>query len=66
MQVINDCIQSIKILMDEITSVENRIREVSRVIQDNSSAAEESAAISNELSEQARTLNKLIGQFRIQ
>lgn len=75
--VINDCIQSIKILMDEIaaasvqqsemiTSVENRIREVSRVIQANSSAAEESATISNELSEQARTLNQLIGQFRIQ
>ncbi len=77
MQVINDCIQSIKTLMDEIaaasvqqsemiTSVENRIREVSRVIQANSSSAEESAIISNELSEQAKTLNKLIGQFRIQ
>lgn len=77
MQVINDCIQSIKTLMDEIaaasvqqsemiTSVENRIREVSRVIQANSSSAEESAVISNELSEQAKTLNKLIGQFRIQ
>ncbi len=76
MQVINECIQSIKVLMDEIAlasvqqsemivSVENRIKEVSRVIQTNSDAAEESAAISNELSRQARTLNQLIGQFRI-
>lgn len=76
-QVINECIQSIKTLMDEIAaasiqqsemivSVENRIKEVSKVIQANSDAAEESAAISNELSGQARTLNRLIGQFRIQ
>lgn len=77
MQVINDCIQSIKTLMDDIAlasvqqsemivSVENRIREVSRVTEANSDAAEESAAISNELSDQAKTLNRLIGQFRIQ
>lgn len=77
MQVIGECIQSIKTLMDEIAlasvqqsemivSVENRIKEVSRVIETNSSAAEESAAISNELSSQARTLNHLISQFRIQ
>ncbi len=76
MQVINECIQSIKVLMDEIAlasvqqsemivSVENRIKEVSRVIETNSDAAEESAAISNELLRQARTLNHLIGQFRI-
>lgn len=76
MQVINECIQSIKTLMDEIslasvqqsemiTSVESSIKEVSRVTQANSAAAEESAAISNELSNQARTLNQLIGQFRI-
>ncbi len=76
MQVINECIQSIKTLMDEISlasvqqsemivSVEGRIKEVSRVTQANSAAAEESAAISNELSNQAQTLNQLIGQFRI-
>ena len=75
-QVINDCIQSIKTLMDEIelasvqqsemiVSVENRIKEVSRVIQANSTAAEESAAVSTELSNQSKTLNRLIGQFRI-
>ncbi len=71
-QVINDCIQSIKTLMDEmslasvqqseiIVSVENRIKEVSKVIQANSDAAGESAAVSNELSSQARTLNNLTG-----
>ncbi|MCI8484475.1 MAG: methyl-accepting chemotaxis protein [Lachnospiraceae bacterium] len=76
MQVINECIQSLKILMDEISlasvqqsemiiSVENRIKEVSKVVQENSAAAAESAAISNELSHQARTLNRLISQFRI-
>lgn len=76
MQLINECIQSIKTLMDEISlasvqqsemivSVENRIKEVSKVIEENSDAAEESAAISNELSDQAKTLNQLISQFRI-
>lgn len=76
MQVISECIQSIKALMDEIASasvqqsemiasVENRIKEVSKVTQANSTAAEESASISNELSHQAQTLNQLIGQFRI-
>ena len=77
MQVISECIQSIKMLMDEIAiasvqqsemivSVENRIKEVSKVIQSNSDAAEESALISNELSNQSKTLNQLISQFRIQ
>ncbi len=77
MQIINDCIQSIKTLMDEIAaasiqqsqmmiSVDNRIKEVSKVIQENSDAAEKSAAISNELTNQSQTLNRLISQFRIQ
>lgn len=77
MQIIGECIQSIKALMDEISfasvqqsemivSVKNRIKEVSRVVQSNSDAAEESAAISNELSNQARTLNQLLDQFHIQ
>lgn len=77
MQVINDCIQSIKTLMDEISlasvqqsemivSVENRIKEVSKVIQANSDAANESAAVSIELSSQARTLNNLISRFHIE
>ncbi len=76
MQVISECVQSIKALMDEIASasvqqsemivsVENRIKEVSRVIETNSSSAEKSAEVSNELSGQAKTLNRLIGQFRI-
>ncbi len=77
MHVISECVQSIKALMDEIAvasvqqsemivSVENRIKEVSRVIETNSSAAEKSAEVSNELSGQAKTLNRLISQFRIQ
>ena len=76
MQVISECVQSIKALMDEIASasvqqsemivsVENRIKEVSRVTETNSSAAEKSTEVSNELSGQAKTLNRLIGQFRI-
>lgn len=77
MQVINECIQSIKVLMDEIVSasvqqsemiasVETGIREISQVVQTNSEAAEESASVSKELSDQARMLNHLIGQFRIE
>lgn len=77
MQVINECIQSIKLLMDEISlasvqqsemiiSVDSRIKEVSKVIKANSAAAEQSAEISNELSNQARILNRLISQFRIE
>lgn len=76
MQVINECIQSIKVLMDEIAlvsvqqsdmivSIEERIKEISKVVQTNSAAARESAAVSKELSDQAGTLNSLIGQFRI-
>ncbi len=37
-----------------IVAVENRIKEVFKVIQKSSSAAEQSAFISNELSDQAR------------
>ncbi len=77
MQVINDCIQSIKALMDEIASasvqqsemillVENGIREISAVVQDNSAAAEKSASVSRELSQQARTLSGLISRFHIE
>ena len=76
MQVISECIQSIKVLMDEIalasvqqsemiTSVEKRVKEVSKVTQLNSDAAEKSASISSQLSNQSKTLNHLIGQFRI-
>ncbi|MCI8513742.1 MAG: methyl-accepting chemotaxis protein [Lachnospiraceae bacterium] len=76
MQVISDCIQAIKTLMDEIaaasvqqsemiTLVENGIREISNVVQANSAAAEKSADVSKELSSQARTLNNLINRFHI-
>ncbi len=76
MQVINDCIQSIKTLMDEIaaasvqqsemiTLVENGIKKISEVVQTNSATAEESAEVSKELSNQAKTLNNLISRFHI-
>lgn len=76
MQVINDCIQSFKTLMDQIAAasvqqsdmislVENGIKEISAVVQSNSIAAERSAAVSKELSRQARALNGLISRFRV-
>ncbi len=76
MKVISDCIQSIKSLMDEISaasvqqsemivSVEQGIKEISAVVQSNSTTAEKSATVSKELSNQARTLNKLINKFQI-
>ncbi len=76
MQRINECIQAIKTLMDEIAAasvqqsemiafVENGIKEISTVVQANSSAAQESAEVSMELSGQARSLNSLIGRFQI-
>ncbi len=45
--------------------VENGIREISAVVQDNSVAAEKSASVSKELSQQAQTLNSLISRFHI-
>lgn len=77
MKIINDCIESVKSLMDDIAlasaqqsemiaSIEERIKEISRVVQTSSATAEESAVASKEMSEQAKVLNRLIGQFRIQ
>ena len=76
MQLINECIQSIKTLMDEIDTassqqsemiamVDNRIKEIYEVVQSNSSAAAESATVSMALSNQAKTLNSLISRFNI-
>ena len=76
MQVINDCIQAIKTLMDEIaidsvqqsemiTLVENGIKKISEVVQTNSATSEESSEVSKELSNQAKTLNNLISRFQI-
>ena len=48
-----------------IVLVEEGIREISNVVQTNSSAARESATLSKELSGQARTLNSLLGRFHI-
>ena len=76
MRVIGQCVQSIKTLMGEIAAasvqqsemivlVENGIKKISAVVQANSNAAEKSALVSTELSEQARTLNSLISRFRM-
>lgn len=76
MQLINGCVQSIKSLMDEISAasaqqsemivlVERGIKEISHVVQTNAASAEDSAAVSKELSGQARALNQLISRFRI-
>ena len=76
MQVINDCIQEIKTLMDEIAAasvqqsemiilVEKGMKEISEVVQTNSASAAESAAVSKELSNQARMLNSLISRFHM-
>lgn len=76
MQVINDCIQAIKTLMDEIAAasiqqaemiilVENGIKKISEVVQTNSTTAEESAEVSKGLSNQAKILNNLISRFHI-
>ena len=63
MQVINDCIQEIKTLMDEIAAAS--VKEISEVVQTNSASAAESAAVSKELSNQARMLNSLISRFHM-
>ena len=76
MKIINDCIQSIKTLMDQISTAsihesqmilqaENRIKEISQV-QTNTVSAKESAKVSKELSEQANSLNSLLNRFRVQ
>ncbi len=77
MKIINDCIQSIKTLMDQISTAsihqsemilqaENGIKEISQVVQANTASAKESAKVSKELSEQAYSLNNLLSRFRIQ
>ena len=76
MQVINDCSQEIKTVMDEIAAasvqqsemiilVEKGMKEISEVVQTNSASAAESAAVSKELSNQARMLNSLISRFHM-
>ena len=48
-----------------IVLVEHGIKEISSVVQTNTATAEKSAAVSKELSEQARTLNRLLSRFHI-
>ena len=61
-----DEIASASVQQSEMISlVESGIKGISAVVQDNSMAAEKSASVSKELSQQARTLNSLISRFRI-
>ncbi len=75
MRIIDECTDSIKKQMDGIadastrqsdmiTSVGKEIEEISHVVQDNSAAVNESTETLHKLSEQARELNQLVGQFR--
>ena len=76
MQDIYGCIQSIKTLMDEISTasiqesemilqIETGISEISAVVQNNSLASEKSSTVSEELSQQAEVLSNLISRFHI-
>ncbi len=76
MQDMYSCIQSIKTLMDEISTasvrqlemisqIEKGISEILAVVQNNSLAAEKSATVSKELSQQAQVLSNLIRRFDI-
>jgi methyl-accepting chemotaxis protein len=48
-----------------ITQVSQGINQISSVVQTNSSAAEENAVSSEEMSEHAKTLRKLVSQFKL-
>ncbi len=50
---------------DEILEVDQRVEEITAVIQTNAATAEESAAASEELSSQANFLEQLISQFKL-
>ncbi len=50
---------------DAISQVKDGIEQISNVVQANSASAEESASISEELSEQANILKTLVGKFKL-
>ena len=75
MRIIIECTASIKEQMhgiaaastrqsDMITIVGKEIEEISHVVQNNSTAINQSAGTLQELSEQAKELNRLVGQFQ--
>lgn len=75
MRIIIECTASIKEQMhgiaaastrqsDMITNVGKEIEEISHVVQNNSTAINQSAGTLQELSEQAKELNRLVGQFQ--
>jgi len=50
---------------DSVVEVQERISQISDVVQTNSATAEESAATSQQLSSQAELLKNLVGRFRV-
>ncbi len=50
---------------DSISRIQQRVSEISNVVQTNSATAQESAATSQELSAQAGALKKLVDMFRL-
>lgn len=46
-----------------MNEISGGIEQISNVIQDNTATAQQSSAVSNELSEQSNSLNELLGQF---
>ena len=51
--------------MDSISIIKVNVAEISRVIQDNSAKAQESASSSEDLNSQAETLQKLVAHFKL-
>ncbi len=50
---------------DSVSHIQNRVMQISEVVQTNSATAQESAATSQQLSAQAVLLKKLMGMFRL-
>lgn len=62
---IGKSIQDVKTGTESTNLAISAMQVINECIQSNSEAAEESAAISTQLSNQSKTLNHLISQFRI-
>ncbi len=64
-QIVADIARSSEEQSDAITQINTGVDQVAQVVQQNSATAEESAAISEEMSAQASVLLDMVGQFRI-
>ena len=50
---------------DDVKHITTGLEQISSVVQMNSATAEQSAAASQELSTQAKTMNQLVGAFKL-